>query len=223
MSRLIALLLVVAIVLVTPAALLSWYLSNGLQRDMQARRAVVRLYAGPIGIARGRVRRLQFDVRGAAFNGSTVREIRGDLHGVRLSLPAAVGGHLSIRGLSAGRAEVVVDETDLQRALANARDIRGARVRLDDGTVTISGDVLVLNSSFPVEVTARLGLGRERELVLRVETLNISGLAIPPGLANALMTDVNPILRAPEEPVPLRFTGVEVDDGRAVISGVPSP
>jgi len=223
MSRPVALLLVIAIVLTVPAALLSWYLSNGLQRDLRARGASVRVFAGPLGVFTGRIWRLQFFVRGAAFEGGTVREIRGDLRGVRLHLPRAAGGHLTVRAISAGSAVVILDETDVQRALANARDIQGARVRLDDGTARITGTVLVVNSSFPVEVTARLAIDDGRALLLRVETLNISGIAIPRGLSNALMTAVNPLLLAPQAPVPLRFTGLEVDDGRAVIRGVPAP
>ncbi|MDQ7843924.1 MAG: DUF2993 domain-containing protein [Armatimonadota bacterium] len=223
MSRLIALAVLAAIVLAAPAAAVSWRLSDGLRRDLQARSAAVYVYAGPTGIATGRIRRLVFRVRGAALDGATVRELRGDLRGVRLSLPRAVGGRLAVRGVAAGRAEVVVDETDVQRALADAREIRRARVRLDDGVVAISGDVYVLNAPVAVEVTARLAVDHNRDLVLRVQTLHLSGLAIPPDLANALMVAVNPLLRAPQEPVPIRFVGVEVDDGRAVIRGVPSP
>jgi len=222
MSRLVALLLAVAIVLMAPAAMLSWHLSNGLRRDFRAERAAVRVFAGPVGILTGRIWRLQFRVRGAAFEGATVREMRGTLRDVTLNLPRAVGGHLTVRRISGGTAVVVVDETDLQRYLADARDIRGARVRLDDGLVTITGTVAVLNSSFPVQVAARLAIDRGA-LVLRVETLNISGVAIPPNLGNVLMTAVNPLLLAPRDPVPIRFSDVRVDNGRAVITGVPIP
>lgn len=222
MSRLIALLLAVAIVLIAPAALLSWHLSNGLRRDLRTPAATVRVFAGPAGIFTGRIWRLQFQVRGAAFEGATVRELRGTLRDVTLDLPRAVGGQLSVRRISGGAAVVVVDETDVQRFLADARDIRGARVRLDDGLVTITGTVAVLNSSFPVQLDARLAIDRGA-LVLRVETLNISGVAIPPTLGEVLMTAVNPLLLAPRDPVPVRFSDVRVDNGRAVITGVPVP
>lgn len=222
MSRLIALLLAVAIVLMAPAAMLSWHLSNGLRRDLRAPGATVRVFAGPVGILTGRIWRLQFRVRGAAFEGATVREMRGSLREVTLNLPRAVGGHLAVRRIGGGSAVVIVDETDVQRYLADARDIRGARVRLDDGIVTITGTVAVLNSSFPVQVAARLAIDGGA-LVLRVETLNISGVAIPPDLGNVLMAAVNPLLVAPREPVPVRFSAVRVDNGRAVITGVPVP
>jgi hypothetical protein len=220
MSRLIAVLLAVVLVLVAPAAMLSWHLGNGLRRDTRAQGAAVRLYAGPVGIATGRIWRLQFTVRRAALDDATARELRGTLHDVTLDLSQAVGGRLAIRSIKGGRIAVVVDESDVQRFLAESRDVRGARVRLDDGLVTITGTVDVLNSSFPIQVSAHLAI-EGSALVLRVAALHISGVAIPSNLGDVLMTAVNPLLVAPREPVPMRFTGVRVDNGRAVITGEP--
>lgn len=220
MSRLIAVLLVVVLILVAPAAMLSWHLSSGLRRDTRAQGAAVRLYAGPVGIVTGRIWRLQFTLRRPAFGDATARELRGTLRDVTLDVARAVRGHLDIQSMEGGRVVVVVDESDVQRFLAEARDIRGARVRLADGLVTITGTVDVLNSSFPIQVSAELAI-EGGALVLRVATLNISGVAIPSNLGNVLMTAVNPLLVAPREPVPMRFTGVRVDNGRAVITGEP--
>lgn len=220
MSRLVALLLAVILVVIAPAAILSWHLSNGLRRDTRAQGAAVRVFAGPVGIFTGRVWRLQFTVRRASFEGATAREMRGTLRNVTLDLTQAAGGHLAVRDIGGGRIVVIVDEADVQRYLADARDVRGARVRLDDELVTITGTVNVLNSSFPIQVTSKLAID-QGALVLRVETLSISGVTIPSDLGNVLMTAVNPLLVAPREPVPVRFTGVRVDDGRAVITGEP--
>lgn len=222
MSRLVALLLAVILVVIAPAAILSWHLSNGLRRDTRAQGAAVRVIAGPVGIFTGRVWRLQFTVRGASFEGATAREMRGTLRNVTLDRTQAAGGHLAVRDIGGGRIVVIVDEADVQRYLADARDVRGARVRLDDELVTITGTVNVLNSSFPIQVTSKLAID-QGALVLRVETLSISGVTIPSDLGNVLMTAVNPLLVAPREPVPVRFTGVRVDDGRAVITGEPLP
>lgn len=220
MSRLLAVLLAVVLILVAPAAMLSWHLSNGLRRDTRAEGAAVRLYAGPVGVVSGRIWRLQFTVRGAAFDEATARELRGTLRGVTLDVSRALEGRLDIQSIEGGRIVIVVDETDVQRFLTESRAVRGARVRLDDGLVTITGTVDALNSSFPIQVSARLAIEGDA-LVMRVAELNISGVAIPSNLGDVLMTAVNPLLVAPSEPVPMRFTGVRVEDGRAVITGEP--
>lgn len=220
--RLLALLLAAGIALLAPAAILSWHLGNGLRRDLRAQAASVRVFAGPVGIATGRIWRLQFRASRLRVEDATVRQLRGTLRDVTIDVRAALAGRLRILGMAGGTMAVVVDEGDLQRYLAGARDIRNARVRLDDGRVTITGAVLVLNASFPIEVTARLAIDGEA-LVLRVERLQISGVPIPQDLGNVLMGAVNPLLHAPQEPVPMRFSGVRVDDGRAVISGVVRP
>lgn len=223
MSRLIAALVAVVLVLIAPAAILSWYLSTGLQRDLRAEEATVRVLAGPIGIATGRVGRLAFRVRGAAIDGVTVREFSAELHGVRLDRAQGLRGRLEVAEVAGGRAAVVVDEGDVQRYLAQAKDLRDARVHLDNGAVAVTGTVAVLNATVNVEINARLAIQDGTALVLHVETLKISGTPIPADVATILMSGVNPLLRAPREPVALRFTGVTVDGGRAVIVGEPRP
>lgn len=219
MLRLIAALVAIALVLVAPAAILSWVLSAGLQRDFHAQDATVRALAGPAGIVTGRVGRLRFQVRGAAINGVTVREFRAELRGVRLDMAQVWQGHLRVRELAGGEVAVVLDEDDVQRYLAATKDIQEARVHLDDGTVTVTGTVAVLNAVFGVEIHARLVVGDGSAVLLRVETLTINGVAMPPDIANILMTGVNPLLRAPREPVPVRFRSVVVGGGQAVIAG----
>ncbi|HXF81163.1 MAG TPA: LmeA family phospholipid-binding protein [bacterium] len=221
MSRLAALLAAILLVVIAPAVLLSWQLSSGLRRETQAR-ASVRVVAAPWDVARGRIWRLQFTVRRVAVAGATARELRGVLRDVRLDVREALAGRLEIRGLSGGRIVVVVDETDVERYLAGARDIQRPDVRLDGGLVRISGSVHALNALFPIEVTAQLAIERGA-LVLRVRELQISGVAIPSHLGNVLMTAVNPLLLPPRQPVPVRFTGVTVHRGRAVITGEPAP
>lgn len=221
MSRLLALLVVVAIIVIAPAVVMSWQLSNGAQRDLQAQDASVRVVAGPIGILTGRIARLRLHAEGAIVEGVTVSEIRVTLRDVSLDTRRALGGMLVIRRTGGGTASMVVDEAALQRYLAEKREVRNARVHLDDGIATITGTVNVVNSSFEVGLRARLEVARGRDIVLRVEHLGIGGVALPPDLGNALATAVNPLVTAPTRPIPIRFTNVIVDNGRAVITGEP--
>jgi hypothetical protein len=222
MSRLLSLLIVVAIIVIAPAVIMSLQLSNGAQRDLQAKDASVRVVAGPIGIVTGRISRLRLDAKDATVEGITVSEIRVTLRDVSLDTRRALSGRLVIRRTGAGTASIVVDEAALQRYLAEKREVRNARVHLDEGIVTITGTVNVLNSSFEVGLRARLEVARGRDIVLRVEHIGIGGVALPPDLGNALATSVNPLVTAPQQPIPIRFTNVIVDNGRAVITGEPA-
>lgn len=222
MSRLLSLLIVVAIVIVAPAVVVSWQLSNGVQRDLQTDDASVRVIAGPIGIVTGRINRLRLRAEDARVEGVIVSEIRVTLRDVILDTRRALGGRLVIRRTGAGTASIVVDEAAMQRYLAEQREVRNARVHLDDGIATITGTVNVLNSSLEVGLRARLEVARGRDIVLRVEHIGIGGVALPPDLGNALATAVNPLVTAPQQPIPIRFTSVAVDNGRAVITGEPA-
>jgi len=222
MSRLLALLLAVAVILIAPAAALSWQLSHGLQRDLMARAASVRILAGPIGIATGHVARVQVRVRGSAVEGIIIRELAVTLQGVVLDPRQALRGTLVLRRTAGGSAALEVGEADLQRYLAEVKDVRGARVSLDDGVATIDGTVSVLDSSLPVALTARLAIAPDRRaILLRVAALGVAGVPLPPQVGDALAIAVNPIVVAPQDPIPLRFTAVRVERGRVVITGEP--
>jgi len=222
MLRLVTLLIVVAIIVVAPAVVMSWQLSNGVQRDLRTRDASVRVMSGPIGIVTGRISRLRLDAEHATVEGVTVSQIRVTLRDVNLDTRRALRGQLVIRRTGGGSASIVVDEAALQRYLAEQREVRNARVHLDDGIATITGTVNVLNSSLEVGLRARLEVARGRDIVLRVEHIGIGGVALPPDLGNALATAVNPLVTAPQQPIPIRFTSVVVDNGRAVIAGEPA-
>lgn len=222
MSRLIALVAAVVLIVVAPTAILSWALSKGLRHDLHARNAAVRVLAGPVGIATGRVGRLDFRAEEAVLDGFTVGEVRGSLVGVTLDPGRAWRGHLAVRSVSGGSAVVIVREADLRRHLVSSGGMRDARVRMDAGIVEITGTVTALNTGVDVAVRARLIVADRRHLALRIEALNISGIAIPPDVSNALAAAVNPVLTAPQAPVPLTLTGVVVDGGRAVVSAEPA-
>ncbi len=222
MSRLIALIVAVVLIIVAPAAILSWELSVGLRRDLRARDAAVRVRAGPLGLVTGRVGRLDFRAREAVLSGLDVSEVHGSLVGVTLDPAQAWRGHLVVRSATGGSVTVVVRDADLERHLISTRGMRTARVRMDDGIVAINGTVVALNSAVDVAVRARLSVADRRHLVLRIAALTIGGVTIPADVGNVLAAAVNPVLTAPQTPVPLTLTGVLVDNGRAVITAEPA-
>ncbi len=209
---------VIVAALIGPGAVLSWRLQDGVRRDLRARDASVRLVAGPIDLTRGHVARLTVFARAAALDTMSMDEVHLDLRSVTLDPARALGGELVLRDVGSGTAMVVVGEESLRRYLADARGFRNAGVQMDNGTVTITGQLTVLNALVDVSLRAGLLVRDGRSLALDVQQLRVSGLEVPRDVGNALVISINPILTAPERPVPLRFTGVTVDDGVARIA-----
>jgi len=213
------LIVVVVAALAGPGVVLSSRLQNDVRRDLRARDASVRVVAGPVAIARGRLARLTLRARGATLDGASVDEVTLDLRGVTIDPGRAFRGDLVLRRVERGTAVLVVGEESLRRYLAEGRGFRNAGVRMDDGVVTVTGQVTVLNALVDVTLRAGLVVRAGRHLALDVQQLRVSGLEVPRDVGNALAISINPILTAPREPVALRLTGVTVGGGTARIFG----
>ena len=206
-----------------PAVILSSRLQNDVRRDLRARDASVRVTAGPVAIAQGRLARLSLRARGAMLDGASIDEVTLDLRGVTIDPGRAFRGDLVLRRVESGTAVLVVGEESLRRYLAEGRGFRNAGVRMDDGVVTITGQITILNALVDVTLRAGLVVRDGRYLSLDVQQLRVSGLEVPRDVGNALVIAINPILTAPQQPVPLRLTGVTVDGGAARLVGEVAP
>ena len=206
-----------------PAVILSSRLQNDVRRDLRARDASVRVTAGPVAIAQGRLARLSLRARGAMLDGASIDEVTLDLRGVTIDPGRAFRGDLVLRRVESGTAVLVVGEESLRRYLAEGRGFRNAGVRMDDGVVTITGQITILNALVDVTLRAGLVVRDGRHLSLDVQQLRVSGLEVPRDVGNALVIAINPILTAPQQPVPLRLTGVTVDRGAARLVGEVAP
>lgn len=217
------LIVVVVAALAGPGLVLSQRLQNDVRRDLRARDASVRVVAGPLAIAQGRLARLVLSARGATFDGASVDEITLDLRGVTIDPGRAYRGDLVLREVQSGTAALVVGEESLRRYLAEGRGIRNAAVQMADGVVTITGQITILNALVDVTLRAGLVVRDGDKLALDVQQLRVSGLDVPRDVGNALAISINPILTAPQEPVPLRLTGVTIERGAARIAGEVAP
>jgi len=216
------LLLVVVAALAGPGVVLSSRLQNDVRKEWRARDASVRVVAGPVGIARGRLARLSLRARGAMLDGTSVDEVTLDLRGVTIDPGRAFRGDLVLRHVEAGTAALAVGEESLRRSLAS-HGFRNPEVRMAEGVITITGQVTVLSAFVDVVLRAGLVVRDGRHLTLDVQELRVSGLEVPREVGNALAASINPILTAPREPVPLRLTGVTVSGGAARIAALVVP
>ncbi len=201
---------------------LAWRMQGALRRSLATPYVRVRLVGWPTAAVTGRFARVSVTAHRASAGGLVVDEFAARLQGVSLDpLRAVLLGQFAVRGVEGGQATVRLLQEDVQRALEDRPYIEGATVRFAGGTVQISGRVTAAGAKVDAELAGRLVVEGTRQIVLHVETMSLSGLSLPPGVANLVIAPVNPLLSVDAFPVPLRLLTVEVFDGSAVITAEP--
>ena len=222
-GRWIAVLALIATPLLLFPSILGWRLEAALRTDMRAQSARVRLRSG-LGAFTGNFSRLTMTVRGGRLDGVPVSEIQAEFRDVGLDVGRVLSrGELAFTRVGSGRATLTLTADDVQRYLVEQKQLRGIQVSLEDGIVQLRGKVTVLNSEVDAILRGRLLILDGARLVMHVETLVVSGVGLPPAVADALAASLNPLLRADDFPLPLRLADVTVDDGRAVVRAVSPP
>ena len=211
-----------AAVLVGPSVVLSSRLEGDARRSLHAQDASVRVIAGPLGVLQGRLAGLTLRGRGAILDGASVDEVRLELRGVTIDPGRAFRGELVLRRVERGTVAMVVGEESLRRYL-EGRGVRSPAVQMNRGVVTVTGQVTVLNALVDVTLRAGLVVRDGIRLAFDIQELRVGELEVPRDVGNALAASINPILTAPQDPVPLRITGVMIDAGAAHLVGEVAP
>lgn len=219
----IGLLALIAAPFVLFPSIVGWRLEAALRSEMRAQSARVSLRGG-LGTFRGNFSRLAFTVRGGQLDGVPVSEMTGEFSRVELDVGEVLGrGRLAITRIGSGRASLTLTADDIRRYLVDQKGLHGMEVGLDDGKVHLRGKVSVLNYEIDAILRGRLVVADGARVVMRVETLAVSGVALPPSVAEALAASMNPLLRVDDFPLAMRLVEVAVDDGRAVVQAVVPP
>ncbi len=205
---------------VNPA--LAWRLEGSLRRSLATPYVGVRLVGWPSAVITGQYVRVSVVAHRASVGRLAVDEFAVRLRGVRLDiLRAVLFGRFIVRSADGGQATVRLLQEDVQQALEDRPYVEGARVRFANGLVHLAGTATVAGAKVDVDLTGALVLKDSRQVVLRVETMNVRGISLPPGVANLVIAPLNPLLSVDKLPVPLRLVGVEIRDGSAVITAEP--
>ncbi len=223
-SRGVAYVLVAALVAISTVVipgLVQWRLEAALHETLSADLIKVGVRGRPETILRGHVTWLTLEIRQAKMDGLLVDALRAEFSQVELDSPHLLrGGPLRLKRIRAGRASLVLTEDGIRRYLEQA-GIRSARVRLADGLVTFEGTIPVLDHEFHATMRGRFAILEGRRVVLRVDTLSVSGVVLPPEVANVLITPLNPLLTVEELPIPLRLVQIAVDHGQLTLMAEP--
>lgn len=213
-------LVVVVVASVNPV--LAWRLQGALRQTLATPFVNVRLIGWPAAVVSGRYVQVSIVAHRASADGVVLDELAAQLQDVQLDpVRAAAFGQLILRHIGGGQVTLRLLQEDVQRALENRSSVSGVVVKFADGLVRVSGTVSVLDARADVTLVGHLVVRDARQVVLDVGTLNVVGLAVPPGVANVLITPLNPLLTVDPLPVPLRLTGVEVKEGSAVVTAEP--
>ncbi len=217
-----ALLAAVLVVWFGIPAYLQWRLEAALRRALPAETISVGVRGRPDAVLAGHFARLTLDIRRAQVDGLPVERFTADFSSVEIDRQGLFeGGELKIRHIGAGQASLVLTEEGLQRYLEEAKGIKGARVRLADGLISVEGTVMLLQYEIRATMRGRFIVQHSREVVLQVESLSISGVALPPDIANTLVTPMNPLLTVDQLPVPLRLQAVAIEHGQLTLTAEP--
>lgn len=132
-------------------------------------------------------------------------EVTGEPFAISLSRPA--------------RAQATVLAADLASFLeAKAPGgLKGFQVEISGGQIQIAASVKVI-FDIPVKAACRLEIVREKELHVRLESVDVAGGAAK-SLVESQIEKQNPILNASDLPFPLRLTRVDHDGGQITIHG----
>lgn len=216
---LIALVLVAAICF-APGAILRWQIGRSVAAKMQwvlgpAKSYSVGVSASLLDIVRGHISTL--DIRGndvKLSTGVTVDRLDIDLKDVRFDRNQAITGVKSTDFAAS------VSEHNLTDFLTASRsDMRGAKVTLADGKLTLSASPRVFATRTPVTLEAGLRIVNHTKLWLDLRKLRARGMRVPGFVRGRIMHGLNPVLDTDQMGVPAELTSVKIDGGEISLTG----
>jgi hypothetical protein len=171
--------------------------------------SIRRLEVHATNVRAGRKTSIQLESLSLWARGIRFRGAAGEVGGVRES-------HL----------EVEISEEALNDYLQRQHRREEARVRLNDGTVTLFGTLRLLGVQAPVETTGRLAIADGRQVVYRAETVSAPTLRLPGSGHEFIERQVNPLVDIEKLDWPVRLETIRVGGGKVTLGGalsLPTP
>jgi hypothetical protein len=163
----------------------------------------------------GSIRRLEVD----GTNVLAGRLIRLDALRVRARGIRFSGGRGDLVDVRESLVEVEISEDALNTYLQREHRREEAHVRLNDGTVTLFGNVKLLGVRAPIETTGRLVIAEGRQIVYRAEHVSAPTLRLPGTGADFVERQVNPLVDMARLNWPVRLETIAVSGGKVILDG----
>ncbi|MDH7570572.1 MAG: DUF2993 domain-containing protein [Armatimonadota bacterium] len=127
-----------------------------------------------------------------------------------------------LREVGSARFEARVGEQTLTRYLEeDAENLRSVAVSLDEGSVRVAGRFRVLRVWAPFNVSGSLFLLDRHRVGFRVDSVRAVGIPIPDPVERYLEQRLNPVMDLSDTMLSLELTGVRIEPGAVVVTGVP--
>lgn len=161
----------------------------------------------------------RIEMRGAEFDGVRTSETVIELAPFELDLAGSVasGGLRSEEPVS-GTLRAELSEAEVLRLAREQPDVPVRSVSLEDGEVVVGSVTRVMGFEVPLTARGPISL-RGGNLVFEPRRLSASGVPLPDELSDELLSKASFAFRPEELPYGARLTGVEVREGRLVLSG----
>lgn len=214
--------IVVGISIGVATAAIPWYvqsrLAAALQTDLRAGRVDVTLRAAPTDALAGRFDQLDVTIEDFPAGMLPVRRFEAHLSGVEIDRARLErGGNLTLRHLTAGTATVIVTERGLQHYLSANGTLRDVRVRLARGEATVQGVIRVLSLDVRAVMRGAFVIRDGREIAFMVRRISLADVPLPADVGQALGGAMNPLVKADDLPIPLRFVSLTADGGELLL------
>lgn len=204
------------------AAAIPWYvqsrLAAALRTDLRAGRVDVSLRAAPTSALAGRFDQLDVTIEDFLAGSLPVQRFEARLTGVELDRARLERrGELVLHRLTNGTATVVITEAGLQDYLTSSGTLREARVRLARGEATVRGVIRVLTIDVRAVMRGTFVIRDGRQIAFVVRTISLADVSLPADVGQTLSAAMNPLIKADEFPLPVRFTHVITEDGSVTV------
>ncbi|HEV8340042.1 MAG TPA: DUF2993 domain-containing protein [bacterium] len=209
--------LAVVATLVIPE-ILSWRLESALRESLGGR-VSVRVAGVPWRLLAGSFDTLGMEARGIAVNQLPVARLALRLSDARVDLPVLFReNRLVLQSASGGEGAVTLTRENVEQYLAAAKSIQSATVSLEEGLITIEGNVRVGELDLRARLVGRLEIASPTTVDLQVQELTVSGVEIPREVGALLVASINPLINLAGLPVPARISSVAVEGGEATMT-----
>jgi len=216
------LLAVVAVAAVVAAlgvpAVLASRVEAVLRDDLGGGRVSVRVRGAPWRLLAGRLTVLEIEARGGEVNQLRAERIFLRLGDVRVPLgPLFREGTLNVRSASGGEGQITLTRENVEQYLSRSKGVARPTVAMEQGLLTIEGDVRVGELDLRARIVGRLVIASPRTVDLHVQELTVSGVEIPREVGALLVASFNPLINLEGLPVPARVSSVATEGGQVTI------
>ncbi len=216
------LLAVLAAAVVIGAVVIPGVIAGRLERILSSAflggRVSVRVQGPPWRVLAGSFSTLEVEAAGAEVNQLQLERLFLRLSDVRVPLrPLFRGGTLSVQSAGGGAGDITLTRENVAQYLSRSRGMQRPTVTMQQGVITIEGDVRVGELDLRARLVGRLVIASPRTVNLHVQELTVSGVQIPREVGALLVATVNPLINLEGLLFPARVSSVAVEGGQVTI------